>query len=109
MAPFSDEALQQVATDAAVLVGINVALWLLSLFLHNTAAVDFIWSNFPIAQAAAIYARSTDVAVCGRAVLVVSLVSLWGCRLTLNFVSRGGIGHEDWRYGEITRRALRLW
>ena len=29
---------------------------------------------------------------------VCALVVLWGGRLTLNFVSRGGIGHEDWRY-----------
>ena len=32
------------------------------------------------------------------AAVTVLLVWVWGCRLTYNFVARGGIGHEDWRY-----------
>jgi steroid 5-alpha reductase family enzyme len=32
----------------------------------------------------------------GRLLLV--LVWVWGVRLTANFVLRGGVGHEDWRY-----------
>ena len=29
------------------------------------------------------------------------LVAVWGWRLTLNFIVRGGIGHEDWRYADM--------
>jgi len=30
-------------------------------------------------------------------------LTLWGVRLTANFVARGGIGHEDWRYSAIRK------
>ena len=30
--------------------------------------------------------------------MTVILVWIWGLRLTVNFLARGGVGHEDWRY-----------
>jgi len=33
--------------------------------------------------------------------MVLCLVCVWGFRLTHNFVARGGIGHEDWRYADM--------
>lgn len=39
-----------------------------------------------------------------RQTVVLVLVSLWGVRLTLNFIRRGGVGHEDWRYTDMVRR-----
>ena len=32
---------------------------------------------------------------------MLALVATWGLRLTYNFVSRGGVGHEDWRYTDM--------
>ena len=69
--------------------------------------VDFVWSNWPIVQCLLILARASvhakgDATVVGsRAYLVVTLVIVWGLRLTTNFVGRGGIGHEDWRYADM--------
>ena len=39
-----------IAFDAAVLISVNVVLWLASLWLRKTWPVDFIWSNWPIGQ-----------------------------------------------------------
>ena len=84
-------------SDGLALAGINVSLWLVSLALGKTWPVDFIWSMWPPLHCARIVSRSTHG--CGaRQAVVCALVAAWGLRLTLNFVSRGGIGGEDWRY-----------
>ena len=93
--------------DALTLVGINILLWLISLPLGKTWPVDLIWSNWPVYQAVAIYVRSRGGGACGtadRQVLTLSLVCVWGFRLTSNFCSRGGIGGEDWRYADMRRK-----
>ena len=30
--------------------------------------------------------------------ILLAATCFWGFRLTFNFINRGGIGHEDWRY-----------
>eukprot|EP00966_Prymnesium_polylepis_P232094 5369368-Prymnesium_polylepis.1 len=88
-----------VAVDALALLCINVTLWLASLRLGKTWPVDFIWSSWPMLHCISIVVRAApeggDLA---RRLCVCALVALWGVRLTLNFVLRGGVGHEDWRY-----------
>lgn len=87
--------------DAATLGGINVALWLLSLVLGKTWPVDFIWSGFPALQCLLVIVRHPGGGVCERRVVGCALIATWGFRLTQNFVARGGIGHEDWRYTDM--------
>ena len=91
-----------IAVDAATLLGLNVSLWLVSLLLGKTWPVDFIWSLWPPAQCLAILVRGA--VVCRRTVLVCTLTVTWGWRLTHNFVARGGIGHEDWRYAAMRQQ-----
>jgi steroid 5-alpha reductase family enzyme len=45
-----------------------------------------------------------------RQLIVVSLVVMWGCRLTYNW-ARGwsGLGHEDWRYVDIRAKTGKLY
>jgi steroid 5-alpha reductase family enzyme len=38
-----------------------------------------------------------------RQIVVTSLVGVWGARLTINFLTHGGIGHEDWRYANFRK------
>jgi steroid 5-alpha reductase family enzyme len=91
-----------IATDAATLGGINVLLWLVSLPLGKTWPVDFIWSGWPPIMCAVIVVRvAISTGQCLRLLVVCSLVAIWGYRLTHNFVARGGIGHEDWRYADM--------
>ena len=46
----------------------------------------------------------TSSGLCHRQLITCVLVALWGYRLTHNFVARGGIGHEDWRYADMRRQ-----
>ncbi len=96
-----DLALAGVATDACWLLSINVLLWLVSLRLGKTWPVDFVWSGWPPLQCALIIIRAPHGGLLARRMLTCALVSVWGARLTTNFVSRGGIGHEDWRYTDM--------
>jgi steroid 5-alpha reductase family enzyme len=77
---------------------VNIALWLLSLRLGKAWPVDFIWSAWPIAHALLLVEPGWTGR--WRQVLALGIIVVWGARLTANFVRRGGIGHEDWRYAE---------
>ena len=96
----TDHGLEQ---DAITLGGINLAFWLASLGLGKTWPVDFIWSCFPPLLCLLIIVREPDTGVCERRIVGCTLVATWGFRLTHNFVSRGGVGHEDWRYSDMRR------
>jgi steroid 5-alpha reductase family enzyme len=86
------------ALHAWWLLGINVALWVASLILGKAWPVDFIWSSWPIAHVLHIIYTTPHATDSADAVAVAAVVAVWGLRLTYNFISRGGIGHEDWRY-----------
>jgi steroid 5-alpha reductase family enzyme len=66
----------------------------------NSSFYDAYWSVAPIAIACywALVPEAAGADL-GRQLVVVSLVSFWGGRLTFNW-ARGwkGLGHEDWRY-----------
>ena len=103
--------------DAACLAGLNVLLWLVSLRLGKCWPVDFIWSGWPPVLCAIVLAREpvTGALHAGdrhqhawRRWMVCALVAAWGVRLTANFLRRGGVGHEDWRYANM-RRDLGSW
>lgn len=96
-----------VRPHAIGLTSINVGLWLLSLGLGKTWPVDFIWSSWPIIQSACL-AAVADSSDKPRNALVAAAVSIWGLRLTTNFIARGGIGHEDWRYAEMREQQGRF-
>ena len=93
--------MDEMILDAVTLLATNVILWLVSLYLKRTWVVDFIWSNFPIYQASAIFVRNKTEGNVERLLLTFSLLCVWGFRLTHNFYARGGIGHEDWRYADM--------
>ena len=92
------------ALDASILGGTNVLLWLVSLVLGKTWPVDFIWSNFPLVLCARVILSNRGAGLRERQLLVCTVVAVWGYRLTHNFVARGGIGHEDWRYVDMRRQ-----
>ena len=96
------------AIDAGALAGVNILLWLVSLPLGKVWPVDFIWSSWPLVQCIIILARAFPQWQSGEAevrrLLTCVLVAVWGWRLTCNFIARGGIGHEDWRYANMRRQ-----
>lgn len=93
-----------ILSDGMVLLITNILLWFISIPLGKTWPVDFIWSNFPIYHCVAIYVRDEQRGSRDRQMMVMCLVCVWGFRLTHNFISRGGIGHEDWRYADMRNK-----
>ena len=101
------------SSHAALLFVINVVLWLAALALGKAWPVDFIWSSWPILHLLMLAASIPGVSIWSalaapRIALLATAVCIWGLRLTFNFISRGGIGHEDWRYSD-QRAALGRW
>lgn len=75
-----------------------------SRLFDNSSVYDPYWSVVPIALAAYHIAVAPEAANGARQALVLALVSLWGLRLTANWLrSWTGMGHEDWRYAEFRR------
>jgi steroid 5-alpha reductase family enzyme len=101
--------LQQAAITTTVYtyLGVSLACFVLSELTKNYSQVDKVWSIIPVVyawQMAAISGFSE------RTILLASLVSLWGFRLTLNFARKGGYswkfweGEEDYRWSILREK-----
>lgn len=83
--------------------------YLISVLAKNYSQVDKLWSVMPILYAW-IVAADTDFAP--RLLLMASLVTLWGIRLTYNFGRRGGYqwkfwtGEEDYRWAVLRAKPM---
>lgn len=86
-----------VATVAATLV-----VFAGSRLYDNSSVYDPYWSVAPMLFAGFHLLCAPAEASGGRQVLVLALVSLWGLRLTFNWLRGwGGMAHEDWRYSDF--------
>jgi steroid 5-alpha reductase family enzyme len=90
-----------------IFAGASAGTWLLSLVTREYSWTDRIWSIIPIAYVAVFVAGDPDNA---RLVLMLGLVTLWGARLTFNFVRKGGFapGGEDYRW-KVLRARMTPW
>jgi steroid 5-alpha reductase family enzyme len=86
----------------------TVVVFVFSVLLDNSSVYDAYWSVAPMAIAPALAA--VGIAPLARKAMVVSLVLLWGARLTHNW-ARGwqGLAHEDWRYRDLRRTGRAYW
>jgi steroid 5-alpha reductase family enzyme len=83
----------------------TVMVFLGSMLINNSSVYDPYWSVAPMVIAPAIALRAeASGALLLRKVIVVSLVLLWGARLTYNW-ARGwqGLAHEDFRYVDLRK------
>ena len=86
-------------------VAATVLVFAFSVTFSNSSFYDPFWSVAPMLIAPYLVTRSA-LGWSPRAILVVALVCFWGLRLTANWVGGWeGLGHEDWRYVEIRRKA----
>ncbi len=85
-------------------LGAAMICFLLSEFTGNYSQVDKLWSLLPIAYVWFFTVRS---GMEPRLMLMATLVTIWGLRLTWNFSRRGGyswkfwLGEEDYRWAEL--------
>lgn len=84
----------------------SVFCWIASLVTKDTSWVDRLWSIVPVAYVWVFaVAAVLDGADAGRLVLMASLVTVWGARLTFNFARKGGYtGVEDYRWAVLRGR-----
>lgn len=104
--PINDAQWDIIWKSARILWGVVIATFVLGEITKNTSQVDKIWSIIPIvyvAYIAHLYHWTP------KAILLTSLVAIWGMRLTYNFSRRGGYswkfweGEEDYRW-EVLRK-----
>jgi steroid 5-alpha reductase family enzyme len=87
----------------------TVAVFGFSRAFRNSSFYDSYWSVAPIAIAVYWWLSAPEAGAGPlRALLVLTLVSLWGVRLTANW-ARGwrGLGHQDWRYANLQQQTGR--
>ena len=90
-----------VADIAATLV-----IFTFSRMFHNASFYDAYWSVAPLVIALYwMIGTSSEIVVMARQIVVISLVFIWGLRLTYNGASQWqGLKHEDWRYTNLRER-----
>jgi steroid 5-alpha reductase family enzyme len=89
----------------------TLVVFAVSVLVDNSSAYDPYWSVAPMAIAPWLAAHPAAAgAPLARRALVISLVTLWGLRLTYNW-ARGfeDLGHEDWRYVDLRRKSGRAY
>lgn len=95
-------------TTLAIILGLMVALWLVSLALSNSSIVDIFWgAGFVIANGA--YAVLMPDGAPVRKWLITVLVTLWGVRLSLHILWRNWGKTEDFRYQKWRRESGSIW
>lgn len=90
-------------TISLVMLGVALLCFAVSELTGNYSQVDKLWSILPIAYSW-FFAAQSDWN--GRLVLMATLVTFWGARLTYNFARRGGYQWPVWRGEEDYRWAV---
>lgn len=101
--PLSALQLEAVRSTVQIFLGVSLGCFVLSELTKNYSQVDKIWSIVP-----AVYAWQmayTD-GFSDRSLLLASLVTIWGLRLTLNFARRGGYSWKFWEGEQDYRWAI---
>jgi len=78
----------------------TVMIFAISAIFDNSSVYDPYWSVAPVVMVGYwVWRGSGDSDTDWRAAIVLSLVAIWGIRLTWNFIRHWrGLDHEDWRY-----------
>jgi steroid 5-alpha reductase family enzyme len=83
----------------AVILGVSVTGWLLSVATRNVAFVDSLWSLFFLIAALTFFMQAGLPSA--RGMLVTVLVSVWALRLSIYISARNWDKPEDYRYQAI--------
>lgn len=92
----------------AAIMALMVLLWLVSLRLKNSSIVDIFWgTGFVIAGW--VYFLLTPDGFFPRKLLIMTLVTIWGLRLSLYILRRNWGKPEDFRYQVWRKEAGQAW
>ncbi len=94
--------------SAAVIFGLMILLWVVSLILRNSSIVDIFWgAGFVIS--AWVYFFLTPDGLLSRKILISSLTTIWGLRLTIHVLVRNWGKGEDFRYQKWRKESSGIW
>jgi steroid 5-alpha reductase family enzyme len=85
-----------------VVLAYVTTIWLLSLLKKDASIVDIFWGLGFVVLAWAYFSLADGFAA--RKLLIASLTTLWGLRLTLHILTRNWGKEEDFRYQAFRRR-----
>ena len=96
------------AATALLIAAAMVALWLLSLVLHDVSIVDVFWGlGFVMV---ALWTETSTAGAPARTWIVAALVTVWGARLGGYLLWRNWRAGEDYRYQAMRRHyGARFW
>lgn len=95
-------------TGGAVILVMMLTLWLVSLLLKNSSIVDIFWgSGFVLTGW--IYFLITPEGSLPRKLLLMTLVTIWGLRLTIHILLRNWGKPEDFRYQKWRKESGKIW
>jgi steroid 5-alpha reductase family enzyme len=86
-------------TALALILGVGIAAWVVSVIIRNVAFVDSLWSLFFLIAAVVFAADAAPLSA--RGLLVTSLVAIWALRLSIYITARNWGEPEDYRYQKI--------
>src|SRR4030043_32986 len=92
----------------AVILGLMIVLWLLSLALRNSSIVDIFWGTGFVIVAWAAFLFTPD-GFLPRKLLLAGLVTVWGLRLSIHILRRNWGKPEDFRYSAWRQESGRSW
>jgi steroid 5-alpha reductase family enzyme len=95
-------------TAALVILGMMIALWLLSLLLKDASIVDIFWGTGFVVTAW-VYFYLTPDGFITRKLLIASLSTIWGLRLSIYILLRNWGHGEDFRYQKWRQESGRNW
>lgn len=105
--PLNDIQWEVLFDSSYILIGVIAYCFIVGELSGNNSQVDKIWSVVPIAYVWYIAYRG---GLTPKMMLMASLVTIWGIRLTYNFARRGAYtwkfwaGEEDYRWEELRNR-----
>jgi len=101
--PLTTLQLEAVESTVKIFLGVSLACFVLGELTKNYSQVDKIWSIVPAVYA---WRMAAIDGFSDRSLLLASLVSIWGLRLTLNFARKGGYSWKFWQGEEDYRWAI---
>jgi len=84
-----------------VIISLMTVLWIISIFIKNASIADLFW-GFGFVVVSAFYFLNTEGAG-PRKIILMSLVAIWGLRLTAYLTWRNIGKGEDFRYREFRK------
>jgi steroid 5-alpha reductase family enzyme len=94
--------------NSALILGLLTLLWVVSLILRNSSIVDIFWgTGFVISTWVYFFLTASDFEP--RKLLISTLVTIWGLRLSLYVLWRNAGKGEDYRYAKWRQETGRSW